>query len=816
MHGTHQRDESPAFSDARGRVTGGSCYTFDFELPHMLHGKLLRSPHAHARIRSVDSHAALAIPGVACVVTGADTADLPDPFYGVGLRDQPVIATNRARYVGDVVAAVVAVDEHTAFRAAQAVSIDYEPLPAVMTMAEALTPNAPELFEGSTAGNALGLGEGSSGAVDPAPNVPYEYTFGYGDVARCLDNAAHVFTDSFDISRINHFMLEPYVNVARWAGARLEMWSCNQDPFVLRADLARIFGLPVTGARVYTPPVGGGFGGKSYCKMEPLLALMARKARAPVRLALSMDEGLLTLVKHPASLSLTTGVDDAGHLLARRAEIMVDGGAYIDASVLVAIKMGYRIGGPYRWQAIASRTRVVRTNTVPSGSFRGFGGTQAAWACERQMDMIARRLGDDPVAFRRRNLLTSGEPFAPNERGIDSDLAAELDNLAATMRSAPRGNARRITSDVSSPPFTSPRLPHPAPLPASAGRGRPRIESATRLRSDSIGSNARGIGFAIGLKDAGGTGNHAQAMVRISQSGEVIVSAAAVDVGQGAPAALCRIATAELGLPLQAAIYAALDTDHSPPDNGTHVSCATTVTGLAVQAAARDARAQVLQFVAERLGCDTADLALDGWCVRRGDEVHPLEPMIRRYYGGIGWEFIGRGSFKEPYDRRAPLGAKNISWMPCWSAAEVSVDHETGQVTIHRLVVGADAGRALDRAACHGQIEGAAAQAFGQAMFEELRYRGDRPDNAMPLAYRVPRADDMPMAFESFVAEHGLGVGPGGLKGIGEAGMLGIAAAIANAIEDASGACLTAMPFTPERVLAALDAHSAKQLGPSK
>jgi CO/xanthine dehydrogenase Mo-binding subunit len=224
----------------------------------------------------------------------------------------------------------------------------------------------------------------------------------------------------------------------------------------------------------------------------------------------------------------------------------------------------------------------------------------------------------------------------------------------------------------------------------------------------------------------------------------------------------------------------------------------------------------VLQFAADRLGCDTTDLTLEGWVVRHGDERLPLEPMIRRYYGGIGWEFIGRGGFKQPYDKRAPLGAKNISWMPCWSAAEVSVDGETGEVTVHRLVVGADAGRALDKAACHGQIEGAAAQAFGQAMFEELRYRGERPENATPLSYRVPRAGDMPQAFESVLAEHGQGIGPGGLKGIGEAGMLGIAAAIANAIEDASGACLTALPFTPERVLAALDAHSATSAAPSK
>jgi CO/xanthine dehydrogenase Mo-binding subunit len=767
MHGTrHLRDE-PLFGNARERVTGETRYVFDVEVPRMLHGKLLRSPHAHALIRRIDTAPALAIPGVVCVVTGADLAGLADPLYGVALRDQPVIGVDRVRYVGDVVAAVVAVDEHTAFRATQAIVVEYEPLPAIMTMADALAPGAPTLFEGPTPGVAPGVGNSSQSIVDPAPNVPYEYRFGYGGATRALQDATHIFTDTFDISRINHFMLEPYVNVARWTGSRLEMWSCNQDPFVLRADLARIFGLPVTGVRVHTPPVGGGFGGKSYCKMEPLVALMARKARAPVRLALSMDESLLTLVKHPGSLTLTTGVDHDGRLIARQAEVMIDGGAYIDASALVAIKLGYRTGGPYRWQAIASRVRVVRTCTVPSGSFRGFGGTQASWASERQMDMIAQRLGRDPVEFRLANLLKPHEPFAPNERGIDCDFAFELDRLATTIRAATR-------------------------------------------------DTTRGVGFAIGLKDAGGTGNHAQALVRITQSGDVVVSAAAADVGQNAPAALCRLATDEIGLPLAAASYASIDTDHSPPDNGTHVSCATMVTGLAVQMAARDARAQILQFAADRLDCAPADLSLHGWNVRRGNTDYPLEPMIRRYYGGIGWEFIGRGAFKQPYDADTPLGARNMSWMPCWSAAEVSVDTETGLVTVHRLVVGADAGRALDKAVCLGQIEGAAAQAFGQALFEELRYRGDLPENATPITYRVPRAGDMPSAFEGFVAEHGLGIGPGGLKGIGEAGMLGIAAAIANAIQDASGACMTSMPFTPERVLAALDAHSATLLDPSK
>jgi CO/xanthine dehydrogenase Mo-binding subunit len=182
---------------------------------------------------------------------------------------------------------------------------------------------------------------------------------------------------------------------------------------------------------------------------------------------------------------------------------------------------------------------------------------------------------------------------------------------------------------------------------------------------------------------------------------------------------------------------------------------------------------------------------------------------VRKFYGGIGWEFIARGAFKEPYDPDTPMGARNISWMPCWSAAEVSVDAETGRVTLHKLIVSADPGRALSRDACHGQIEGAAMQALGQALFEELRYRGAEPENATPLTYRVPKVRDMPERFESVVAEHGMGFGPGGVKGIGEAGMLGVAAAIANAIQDATGASLTAMPFTPEKVLDALDRCAA-------
>jgi CO/xanthine dehydrogenase Mo-binding subunit len=758
MHGIYEnsrRDELP--TEGSVKVTGAAVYTWDMALPRMLHGKLLRSPLPHARIRSIDTTEALAILGVVCIVTGDDVAPLADQFYGVGLRDQPVIALDRVRFVGDPVAAIVAVDEATAFRAAQTIKVDYEPLPPLMTVDDALADGAPALFESPTPGTPIPVGKGCSSVADPARNVLCEYNFGYGDATAILDASDQVFTDTFAVTRINHFHLEPHVNIARWSDGRLEMWSCNQDPFVIRGDLARIFGMPLHRVRIHTPLVGGGFGGKSYCKMEPLVALMARKAGAPVRLALSMDESILTLVKHPGRLTFTTGVDREGRLTARRADIVLDGGAYSDASALVAVKTGFRIGGGYRWQAIASRARIVRTTTVPSGSFRGFGGTQASFASERQIDLIARRLGEDPLAFRMRNLLDVDQPFAPGDRGMDSDLAAGLQDVA------------------------------------------------DRIGYSCNRQQGRGIGFAVGLKDAGGTGNHAQALVRVTQDGEVMVSAAVVDVGQGAASALCRIATDVLGLPLANATYAPIDTDHSPPDNGTHVSCGTLVTGRAIEQAAMEVRKQIETFAAERLDCDVSEIVLEGWTVRRGNVVHPLAPMVRKYYGGIGWEFIGRGAFKEPYDPDTPMGARNISWMPCWSAAEVSVDDETGRVTLHKLIVSADPGRALNRAACHGQIEGAAMQALGQAMFEELRYRGAEPENATPLTYRVPKVRDLPQHFESVVVEHGMGFGPGGVKGIGEAGMLGVAAAIANAIQNATGASLTAMPFTPEKVLDALD-----------
>ncbi len=728
----------------------------------MLHAKVLRSPYPHARIRAIDTARAEAFPGVAAVVTGADAAVLPDLYYGVAIRDQPVVAIDKVRYVGDMVAAVAAVDEETAYRALSLIDVQYEKLPAVMTIAEALADGASQLFEAPVGGAAIRVGDGVVSLKEPRPNVLSEFGYAVGDAEAVLDASAHVFEDRFTFSRINHFHLEPYVNIAQVTGERIELWSCNQDPFVLRNDIARIFGRPANLVRIHASYVGGGFGGNSFCKMEPLVVVLALKAARPVRLCLSMDEGLLTLTKHAGILVLKTGVTADGRLTARRSEIALDGGAYSDASAMTVAKAGYRVTGPYRWDAVATRAYAVRTNSVPAGSFRGFGGTQASFASESQIDMIARRLGIDPYEFRRRNLLAVGEPFQPGDSGMDSDLAAGLDEVVE-------------------------RLGYREPPRPSAGHKR------------------RGRGLSIGIKDGGGTGNHAQALIKVLPSGRAIVNAATVEIGQGATTALCRIAAEILGLPLDWVRYGSIDTDHTPLNNGTHVSCATAVTGLAVERAAADARRQILEVVAKILQCNVEELALDGWTVQRGNYAHPLEPLISAHFGEAGTEFIGRGSVKVEYDAAAPLAAPNLFWIPSWVGAEIEVDCETGRVEVTHLVVGADSGTSVNAQAYRGQVEGAALQAFGQSLFEELRYDGAEPVNATPLTYRVPLASDVPRHYESFVLEHG-GPGPFGAKGIGESGMLGVAAAIANAIDDAVGARLTRIPFTPERVLAAIEA----------
>jgi CO/xanthine dehydrogenase Mo-binding subunit len=656
-----------------------------------------------------------------------------------------------------VVAAVAAENENIALKALDLIEVEYEILGSVHSVEEARSSSAPELFPVPPRAIVPPYGAGATGAVRTARNVCYEFRYETGPES-AWDDCDHVFEDMFAFSRMYHMHLEPFVTVATAADERIEVWTATQSPFPMRKDLAGIFKIPENRVRVHVGTLGGGFGAKNGARTEPIAVRLAQLSGRPVRYCLSLEECFLTVSQHEAVLRLRTGVKSDGTFVARQSEVLLNAGAYADLSPLVCEKAGYRMPGAYRWQRIDTVCQAILTNTVPAGAYRGFGGTQATWASERQVDLIAERLGIDPLELRLHNLKRLGEEFAPGDTVIDSDLHVGLDIVADAIGYHDR-----------------PRIP------------------------------GRGMGLAIGIKDGGGVNKPAQARVKVSTGGDIYLHSALIEMGQGGHTALPQIVAEILGADPERVSYVPVDTDHSPFDQGTNASSGIAVMGQAVQQAAEGVRDKALAFAAEQLGVPVAELTLRDWTVVHDGTEHPLAPMIMRVYGGTGFEFTADGDFKATESHLAPLEAPCVFWEIGWAAAEVAVDEETGQVTVLQLVVSGDAGRVINAIGCRGQDEGAAVFGLGQALFEELRYDGTALLNGEALDYRVPLAEDIPARFTSITQEQGHGAGPFGSKGMGEGTMLPVAPAIAQAIADATGAQLTALPMSPERVLTALD-----------
>ena len=574
--------------------------------------------------------------------------------------------------------------------------------------------------------------------------------------ARC----DHIFTDTFRHSRVNHFHLEPFVTVAQWRGGRLELWTGAHSPWPLRQELARIFRVPQSDVQIHIGYVGGGFGAKNAIRTEALAVLLARKAKRPVRLCYAFDENFLTSSQNAATLTLRTGVMNDGTLVARESTILLECGAYTDHSPLVAEKCGYRIPGVYRWDALRTRCDVVVTNTVPAGPHRGFGGPQAAWAAESQIDMIARRLEIDPYEMRVKNMLGLFEPYAATgESAMDSDLKEGLDLVCAAL--GYHGRKRRP---------------------------------------------GRGMGLAVAMKDGGGQKKGAQVNLKLTAEGHALVHCGCVELGQGIQTGLAEIVARILKIPRTWIAFTEIDTDVTPYYHGTTSAAGGTVMGKALEQAARDVRGRVLAFAAGELGCDPSELDLDRWEIVRGAERIALPRMILRSFGtwGGGFDFEGTGFFKMPNDANAPLGTQTMYWETGWAGAEVEVDEQTGEVRILKLVVSGDSGATLNHAGVEGQEESCALIALGQTLFERLVYRDGVLVNDSPLNYRIMTAADVPAGLEMIFQEQGHGPGPFGSKGAGEGSLMAVSAAIANAVDDAVGARVTALPLSPDNVYAAL------------
>ncbi len=746
-------------NDGAEKVTGRALYTVDVDLPGMVHGKILRSPYAHAKLKRVDASKAEQLAGVYAVVTREDQKNLR--MFGAAYKDQTIVAVDKVRYAGDPVAAVAAIDEATASAALELIEVDYEELAAVTSLDEALADGAPLVHDFSASGGEL-MGQRYEAPKEfSGTNYCYRFSYANGDVDEGFKKADHIFEDSFTFPRVQHFSMEPHATVAHFEGDRLTLWAGTQEPFTLREHLADIFHLPQSKIRVIVPYVGGGYGGKLAVKTEPLAAVLSWKAKRPVRLAHSIEESFKTVTRHPARVKIKTGVSKDGKLIARQCLIHMETGAYADAGPRVTQKAGYRCFGPYRIPHMKTDAYTVYTNTVPAGAYRGFGTLQVTWAYESQMDIIADKLGLDPLEFRIKNLLKKGDLYTPGDTPVDCDLKAGLMQAAEEI-----GWKLKITKPN------------------------------------------RGRGLAVCMKDGGGTFKVSSAAVKMNADGSVVLLTGTVEVGQGARTALSQVVAEELAIPFDAVTVATLDTEVTPYDVNTNASSSMVVMGLSVQRAAQDLKRQLLRHAAKILKTKAEQLSLSGGkIVGAKNQTLSFTELMQKVFLSRSGELIGHGAYQSIKSPKAALGSPTNFWEISWGAAEVEVDRDTGEVKLLKYVSLADVGRAINPVLCEGQDEGGVMNAIGHSLMEEMIYKDGQLLNPNLVDYRVPSFDSLPEDFETILVESHNGPGPYGSKGTGEGGLLPVAAAIGNALCRATGLRLYDLPLTPERVWRGLAAR---------
>lgn len=744
-------------NDGAEKATGKGIYTVDVKLPGMAHGKMLRSPYAHARLVKVDAAKAEKLPGVLAVVTREDQRGIA--MFGAAYKDQSIVAVDKVRYVGDPVAAVAAVDEATAEAALAEIEVEYEELPAVTSIEEALAPGAVLVHEASSSGGEL------MGQLYETPkefsgsNLCYRFSYNKGDVDEGFKKADHVFEDTFTFPRVQHFSMEPHATIALVDGDHITLWASTQEPFTLREHIAGIFHVPLNKVRVIVPYVGGGYGGKLAVKTEPLAVALAKKAKRPVRLAHTIEESFKTVTRHPARVKIKTGVSKDGKLIARQCLIHMETGAYADAGPRVTQKAGYRCFGPYKLAHMKTDAYTVYTNTVPAGAYRGFGTLQVTWAYESQMDIIAAKLGLDPLEFRLKNLLKKGDLYTPGDTPVDCDLKAGL------MQAAEE------------------------------------IGWSVKSKKSAQGNRVLGKGLAVCMKDGGGTYKVSSAAVKMNADGSVVLLTGTVEVGQGARTALSQVVAEELGVSFDAVTVAQLDTDVTPYDVNTNASSSMVVMGLSVQRAAQDLKKQILRHAAKVLKTRAERLSLSGGRIvdSKGEGLTFAQLMQKVFLSKAG-EMIGRGAYQSIKSAKAALGSPTNFWEISWGAAEVEVDRDTGEITLRKYVSLADVGQAIHPVLCEGQDEGGVMNAIGHTLMEEMVYKDGQLLNPNLVDYRIPSFANLPKDFETILVESHNGPGPFGSKGTGEGGLLPVAAAIGNAVYHATGVRMYDLPLKPEKV----------------
>lgn len=764
-------------TDGLAKSTGRARYTDDITLPGMLHGKILRSPHPHAKILSIDTSQAEALPGVFAVVTGQE---MPTE-YGiiVWTPDEQALATKKVRYIGDAVAAVAATDEDTANRALDLINVEYEILPAILDPEFALTP------EGAATPVHAPKKEGHNGNISKIVKLEF------GEVEAGLQSSDVVIEGDYFFEGTTHTPIEPHCAIGMWeeGGAsvgRLTVWSSTQVPHYLHRELAKVLELDPARVRVIQPAVGGGFGGKSEpFDLEFCVARLAMKTGRPVKILYTREEVFLAhRGRHPFKMKYRVGASRDGKLTAVDAKTLLDGGAYSSFGLVTTYYSGQLLTAPYHIPAYRFNSTRVFTNKPACGPKRGHGSVQPRFAFEVSLDKLAERLGMDPIELRRRNFM-GGYRRTVNELRVTSNGFLQcLDSVERA--SGWKGKFRRL------------------------GYG-------------------RGIGVA-GSCYISGTNYpiypnampQSAVQIQVDRSGRVTVFSGASDIGQGSDSVPAYIVCEELGVPLDYVRVVASDTDLTPVDLGAYSSRVTFMMGNACIDAARKIRKQVQEAVAAEWGVSPGRVllaggrAMDGQDTGRGMPIREAFNLAETKFGTLG----AVGSYNTPKDVHGDYRGGTIGASPAYSftahVAEVEVDPETGFVEVKTIWVAHDCGRALNPTLVEGQMEGSAYMGFAEALMEQHilkdadHGRAGLHNAPSLLDYRIPTSLDTP-ELRSLIVESIDPEGPYGAKEAGEGPLHPSIPAIANAIHDAVGVRMDALPFSPPRVWRALQEKAAAE-----
>lgn len=744
----------PLRQDGREKVTGQARYTADLTLTGMATGRFLFAGRSAGRIVRIDCTEARALRGVLAVVTHED---VPAVRYGHFVRDRVLFATDVVRYEGDVVAGVAAVSDDIALKALDLIRVEYESLEPVLNPHEALS-------EGSRLVH-VDWASYDAGDIVRDGNDCSRSTAVKGNIDQGLGEADLIVEEQYETDMSHPVPIEPHAVTAQWQGDKVTIWSTSQVPFDARSGVALTLGVPENHVRIIVPHLGGGFGGKSDFHYEAHVAVLARKARRPVRVVFTRREEFIApdCTRHAVSIRVATGIRRDGTMTGRRARIVLDGGAYAADSPILTEVATMMAAGPYRIPHLDIEARAVYTNRTPGGSVRAPTGPQICWAVEQHTDVLAARLGMDPFEFRMRNLVEEGD----------------------------EGPTRQIFEAIG-------------------------VKQALQRAAELVGwgdnlSPDEGIGFSCGwwlsLPLPSG------AYVKLNADGSGTITTGAQENGSGAVMGLPILAAETLGMRPEDFTVLAQDTDAGPWDMGSCGSQTTFNNGRAVVAAALEVSEQLRELAANELEAASSDIELvDGMAKVVGTSLGiSVSELAAKSHDG-GSLLLGRGSGDPPatpdHDASGCIGRSALGAFAAPSffahAARVRVDQDTGVVTV--VTVGAvhDFGRVLNPTGVEGQVEGGVVNGIGIALTEGTQHDGDGlQTNPYLLNYKLPTAADAPDIRIDFVEALATAGGPFGAKGVGEPPVIGTAGAVANAIARVIGSRVYQLPMTPERVWSA-------------